>query len=1126
MKSILRTLYLIIIGLSVAADALAFAPETYTASSALSRGRWVRIKVKTGGMHCIPASTLADWGFADPSRVSVHGYGGAMISDVLSPENYIDDLPRAASRLTSRGLVFYAVGPEQVNLDAEGSLTHAVNPYSSYGYYYLTESDSPVPAPERGGTALASTDGCVTSVKAMSYYDPQEVSVGNTGRMMVGEDFKQKNPRQMRLYMPGLVAPENVTLRTSIVVHSVSLSPGVRISVNGTQLPAASGDVVASTANDSGVYGSVSTVSKTFTAGGEEANISISLTNTGNLRLGYLNYVELIYRRALAGSMEFLSSSPSLAAAAAGSAGRYVWDVTDPAAHYELNVGATGAWRNERAGVRRYVAWGENDNMPVPEHDGSVPAQNLHGITAIPDMVIIAPDAYIKPATVIADLHRNYENEKLTVEVVRLDHILNEFGSGAFDPGAIRRFLKMLYDRGNAEGANPLRYALLIGKGTFDNRRLTAVGRSMRSPMPLWTSENSLSESSSYSTDDYFGLLTDYDGTRPSTEDLDIAVGRIPATSENEATIVAEKIRRYLYTMPKGAWRNHMTILADDENNGDHMNQSEALVNGLSAGPSGSRMIVDKVYCDAYLRQNSTYPGAKSDLFRNFNDGMSIFAFIGHGSPNALGSKNIIQPLDFRDRFYLRRLPFFYAATCSFLKWDTDITSQAEALMFQRDGGIIGCISALRPVYISANGDLSASFGLALGGYDAVGKVPAVGELYRLAKNGVRDTNKLRYVMMGDPALRLAFPSDRVTLDAINGSAVSSAEPFTIKARQELTLTGRITDPSGRLLSDFNGTVTATFYDADYSTVSHGYGKGEEVPFEQHGDLLFVAGGQATAGEYTIKVRMPQNIADNYRPATMSLYAQATGTGDLREAAGICRDLYAFGYDETTPDDNEAPIIHHMTLNSDDFESGDDVNPSPLLIARLSDNSGLNMSTAGVGQRMSLTIDGGTTFTDLASYFTPDMTPFAGNASGTLSYPVAEMREGVHSLRLRVWDIDGNFTDRQIECNVSAALAPEIYEVFTDAMPARTEARFYVRHNRPDQIVKVTVSVYDLMGRRVWSGDAEARSDMETSSPLVWDLRNEGGQRVPRGIYVYRAELTSATSKAASASKKLAVANE
>lgn len=1108
--------------LCVSFGAGAFAPDVYAPASVLSSGKWVKISVEKSGMHCISTSQLKDWGFSDPSRVCIYGYGGQMLSDVLSESTYIDDLPAVASVVTGSGLVFYAEGPRQILADRNDAY-HRINPYSNFGYYFLTEG--PGRAIERAGTALNSTDGCQTEGLWVSYYDPQEVSIGGSGRMMVGEDFRIKQSRTFELDLPGHVDGSSVNMRLSLVANS-SKRTSISVSANGNKLSNPSSDYIDFN-NESEIWGRQSILARTFTPSTDHISLEVSLGLASTAKGAWLDYVELVYQRRFEGSQLLWATGPNVASRGAGEKGTHVWDVTDPANHYEMNVGPSGAWRNERAGVRRYAVWKESDSMPSPELEGDVYNQNLHSMTQIPDMVIITPPLYKKAAESIAASHRTYPLNRLSVEVVALEQVLNEFGSGSFDPGALRRFLKMLYDRGSDENGR-LRYVLMMGKGTCDNRALTTTGKALKAPMPLWVSENSLGESTSFSTDDFFAYLEDDSGARLGRDILSVAVGRIPATTAAQAEIVAEKINRYLFNSPQGAWRTRMTILADDENGGEHMNQSETLTAGMATGPNGNRIIVNKIYCDAYERSNSTYPQARNDLFRDFSDGMAIFSYIGHGSPRALGSKGIIQATDFKEKFYLKRLPFFYAATCSFLKWDMDLTSQAEALLFQRDGGLIGCISALRPVYIPANGDLSRSFGQTLANFDADGSVPTAGEIYRRAKNLVtNDTNKLRYVFLGDPALSLVVPANLMVLDEINGIAVNDGEPFTVMARQDLTITGRVVEPNGNLLEDFNGTATVTLYDAEFSTTSHGYGdSGKEVTFEEKGALLFVAMGEVKNGRFEAKVRMPQNIADNYRPATLSMFANSTVANDMRSASGVSTNIYAFGYDESTPADRQPPIIHSATLNDENFAQGDDINTQPLLVARLSDNTGLNMSTAGVGQKMTLTIDGRKTCNDLAGYFVHDATPRDGAMSGVLYYPVPQLTEGAHTLLLRVFDIDGNFTDATIECNARADLKPEIYEVYTSTSPARTEARFYVRHNRPDQIVTVTVGVYDLMGRHVWSGEVEGRSDMETSSPLVWDLRNEGGQRVPRGIYVYRVELVNGASVGATKSKKLAVAAE
>lgn len=1131
MKLTKRLIFTATASLVVALSASALSPEAYTEQSALSFGKWVKISVEQTGMHFIPSATLSSWGFKNPQAVRIHGYGGRMLSDVLDPAEYIDDLPEIPRELTSGGLVFYAVGPvQEVYSETSSSLTHEVNPYDTKGYYFLTESSAgEALVPEKSGQPLGSSAGCRTSAKTILIHEQELSSPGGSGRLMVGEDFNYTRRRNFSFKLPGLVKSEPVELNTSFFTRTPSLASTLRFEFNGV-IPAQDAAMsISATTQGDGYWGRQAVFNHSdIKCSADELTIGLTLECNGVVNKANLDYFEIIYTRSLQTSGVFFADGTESLALTAADANRRIWDVTTAHQPLQINLGSTGAWRSDFNQMRRYVSWStaETASMPRPRMAGNVAAQNLHGMTQIPDMVIIAPAVYQSAAHSIAEIHHNNAYDPLSVEVVDLNQILNEFGSGAFDPGAIRRFLKMLYDRGNAAGT-PLKYALMMGKGTCDNRALTGTGKAMRSPMPLWVSVESLAENSSYSSDDYFALLDDFDGRRPGQETLDIAVGRIPCTTADEASIAVDKIKRYIYSQPRDDWRTRLTMLVDDENQGVHMTQAERLLANLGASESGNRFVVQKVYCDAYERQNSTYPQARTEIFDYLADGTSVFAFIGHGSPTALGSKKIIEPNDFRDRFHLRRLPFFYTATCNFLKWDYDLTSMAEQLMFQSDGGIIGCFAALRPVFITQNGNLSARFGTTLGSLADDGRELTFGELYRLTKNGVNnDQNKMRYVLMADPALRLSAPGQFVRVETINGvDATNPDAQIELKARQTLTITGSVLGPDGKPMDDFNGHLTASLYDAERSVTSYGHGDGEKVTFEKMGDKLLTASGTITNGRFSFTCRMPSSFSDNYRPATFSFYASAADDADGRHAMGVLRNVYAYGYDENAEADDWAPTIHSLTLNSDGFKDGDKVNESPMVIARISDDCGINVSTSGVGRQMVIIIDDKQTYADCSRHFTLDHTPEEGMAmSGTLSYPLADLAPGAHQLKLRVWDLAENVTERTIDFKVVNGLKPEIFSVYTDAMPARSEANFYINHNRPDALMNIRLTVYTLNGKAVWSHEIQTRSNMNTTDPIRWNLTDKAGRRVERGIYLYRAEISTDGETFTTKSRKIAVA--
>ena len=229
-----------------------------------------------------------------------------------------------------------------------------------------------------------------------------------------------------------------------------------------------------------------------------------------------------------------------------------------------------------------------------------------------------------------------------------------------------------------------------------------------------------------------------------------------------------------------------------------------------------------------------------------------------------------------------------------------------------------------------------------------------------------------------------------------------------------------------------------------------------------------------------------------------------------------------YGYDENAEDDTTPPVISDIVLNHPSFKPGDNVNESPMVMASVSDDNGINLSSAGIGHQMTITLDGTTTYSDVSQYYTPDISQ--DRVSGHIAYPMEDLTAGNHSLRLRVWDTSGNLAESDIEFFVIPGMAPKIYDIYSDANPATVEANFYLTHNRPDATLSVTVSIYNLSGRKVWETTVKGRSDMFTTIPVTWDLTDEAGRKVNRGIYLYRATITSDSQQFDTGTRKLAVA--
>ena len=130
-----------------------------------------------------------------------------------------------------------------------------------------------------------------------------------------------------------------------------------------------------------------------------------------------------------------------------------------------------------------------------------------------------------------------------------------EFGSGIADPTAIRNFVKMLYDKNNST----LQYLLLFGSGSYDPRNRVANNYRF---IPTHQSNQSLDPISSYTSDDFFGMLNDTVDINlgAAKQALDIAVGRMPARNLTEANTMVDKIIGYHRPAGFGEWRNRIRV--------------------------------------------------------------------------------------------------------------------------------------------------------------------------------------------------------------------------------------------------------------------------------------------------------------------------------------------------------------------------------------------------------------------------------------------------------------------------------------------------------------------------------------------------------------------------------------
>lgn len=1139
MKSFLRFLSVVCLSVilltGLAVDAVAYGVDHYAAESRLNTGRWVRVSVTDEGMQFLSKSALASMGFSDPAKVKVYGYGAHTIDDKLT-EDMPDDLPEIPVVRTGGGILFYGAaltsyGP---NKSATSSLkyAHELNPYSTVSYYFLCENDdkdSPVAEVHDAGSF-----GLVTkkTFRERLLHEDDRYAIGVSGRELFGEDFRSVRTRSFPFSLDGNTGGDMGFL----VKFAGQRNSNIRISINGK-----GANSTLSSRSDSSVPYAYFNVTGSAPVDATSVSFQIEYLPSGSSSsAAYLDYIELEYERHLTLSgneLRFYDTpvGPTAYEISGCDKDTRIWDVTNPGdireVKFELN-GDKGIFTVKTPGYREFVAFKPLASGKTPQQDEVVANQNLHALET-PDMVIITLPEFRSHSEEIASIHE--ENDGMSVVVVTPQAIYNEFSSGSPDVGAFRKFLKMLYDRGmNESGKSKLGYCLLMGAATYDNRKISETVRNCGyDVLPIYQSAGLPGELGSYSTDDLIAMLDDEDRLRDiSSDKMRIAVGRIPARSVSDADNAVKKIRAYIEDLELGSWRNNVMLIADDQNSAAHLDQSEKAYSVIMEN-GGEGLKFDKVYLDAYNRVSSplglTFPDARNKMLELWKDGVMFINYIGHGSPRTWTHENLLTWSDINSMVN-RRLPFLYAATCEFARWDDDMASGAEVMLFNPKGGVIAMICPSRTVYISNNGVLTEKTARFFFSRDEEGRGPRMGDIMKDGKNAMTsdDSNKLRYCMLGDPALRLKLPTGNSVIDKIGDAdltgSVEGEDEVVLHALDNKEISGAVLTSSGEVDESFNGIIEFTLMDASTVVETNGWedengNNGKISYYNDRKSRLSTGRTRVTDGKWSTRLFLPKDINNNTAPAQLLTYAYDAESG--KEANGSNENIYVYGYSTSTGEDGEeGPEITSFLLNNGDFKPGDMVHPSPLVFASFKDAQGINVSDTGIGHQMTLTLDSKTYYDDISQYYSPDLDD---PTAGAITYPLADLDAGEHTLTLTVWDNANNSSSQTITFKVGVNMNPSILDVNARLDTASDKVVFTIKTDMSTEEIESGIEIFSLNGDKVWESFDNAAGVDNGVETLDWNLCDMAGRRVSRGIYIYRATVVTKEGRQTSKSKKIAV---
>ncbi|MEE2700110.1 MAG: type IX secretion system sortase PorU [Bacteroidota bacterium] len=1094
-------------------------------TSVLATGNWYKIAVQKDGLYKLSYSNLLELGVNTSnlscSAIRILGNGGGMLPHLNSDfrhdglqENAILVVDNNANGIFESNdyVLFYGQSPDRWSYnESDNRFHHQKNLFSRKTYYFITTDLA------GGGKRVqtedeANFDVIVNEFDDFSFHEQELENFIKSGAEWYGEKFDLTNSYTFNFSFPNFVQSTAVYIKTAVAARSFSPS-SFTVKANSSSIQSIS--VAQVDQHYTADFAKLSSKSTTFT-GATNLNIEVSYNPSQNSSIGWLNYIELNARRQLKmnGSQMLFRDTESLTdnvnakfTISNTTSNLKVWDVTDPINVEERNTTYISSQSSFIASVdslKEYVAFNGTSYYSA-ELIGEIANQNLYGFGAEVEYVIVSHPDFLSDANELATYHE--QKDGINSIVVTPQQIYNEFSSGAQDITAIRDFLRYLYKKPNSQ----LKYLLLFGDASYDPLNRISNNSNF---VPSYQSNNSVSPTQSYVTDDYFGLMDDAEGN--FTNDLvDIGIGRFPVQTLSEANDMVQKVKNYNGKRAFGDWRNRVTFIADDGDATDgntHMWQADSLANIIDN--KYNNINLQKIYLDAFMQESTPggprCPDAQQAITEAVEKGTLLINYSGHGGELGWTKERILEVGQINKWENANNLPLFVTATCEFSRFDDpERVSAGEYTFLNRDGGAIALLSTSRLVYASPNYALNKQFVKILFEKEN-GQLPRLGDLFwRTKVNSGTNLNNRNFTLLGDPALCLSYPELEISTTAISD---------TISALGEVSISGQIEDENGNLLSNFNGLVFPIVYDKAETLTTLGQESSTPMPYKSQHRILYKGKASVQDGIFSFSFVVPKDIAYNFGSGRISYYAISEDS--LTDASGYDESFTIGGTATNIFADTEGPEIE-LFLNNARFVSGGVTNEDPLLFALLNDFSGINTVGNGIGHDIVAILDEQTNQSiSLNEYYSADTDNYQ---SGKLTYPFYDLSKGHHTLRLKVWDVFNNSSEKIIDFYVTDANEFTLSELTNYPNPFINSTAFYFQHNRAGELLNIELQILNLSGKMVASIKENRFDDGYRIGPINWDGTSNYGEKLGPGIYIYRLNVTSEEGTSQTKAEKLII---
>jgi hypothetical protein len=1125
-----------------------------TTTNPLSAGNFYKIKVDKSGIFKITRQFLQDNGInpssVNPKNFRIYGNGGVMLPEYNQDIKY-SALQENAIQVVGEDdgvwndndyALFYAQGPNGYNLyntsngngykriDTRNDRSENLkNIYEDFSYYYINFDKGP-------GKRVQPVDINLPTTPLITRYDNYQVINNDQKNLMkVGRIWVEDTPFTTDKAVSFTTASaiqggDVIRYRTQVVAYK-SQQNSITFDINNQNpLTVAIPPAGASGSNDfypvrySGTLTGLSGSQITF-----NLKPSITVNPNGNF---YVDYLEVQYKDNLnfngtqmnfrdfslvSGSNTTYGFSLSNASTA-----EQIWDVTDITnANRRVNKAAGNTTFNfaytasDPSFNNEFVAF-KADAAYSPQFVGRINNQNLSALQNVDYLIITTPEM-MGQAQRIANYHQT--KNSFNVQIIDTDKIYNEFGSGSRDLTAIRDFVTKL---NTPLGA--LKYVFILGDTSYDYKNRVPNNSNVVSS---YQSEESMDFIRSFVTDDYIVM------TKPQTNEFitnnipDLPVGRLPAANATEAANMIDKTLAYYNSLsgqstPFGEWRMKLDFVVDDDNDGGTpfhtvMNNTLATVFEQSSSTNLREYNVRKLYLDAFQGQSTAggqrYPQVNQAISNDIGNSLYLFYF-GHGGINGWAQERVltldeVQNSNNFSNVY-SRFPFVSTITCEFTLWDEpDTASAGEQFLKLKQGGPATMITSSRAIDVGYGIDFTnlytqSIFKLTSDDFDTLGYA----HLNAKKQKGAA-TDHLKVNFLGDPAMKLSRPQRLLTIDAIE-----SPVPGLIRGLDFVKVKGHINKADGTLNTSFNGRVVINIFDKrlNKQTLNNDGGLTPVLQYTEEGSAIVKASGMAVNGVFTVEFYVPKDINYAVGQGRILGYADNKASDVFNNQAVQVGDINPNGIN-----DSEPPKVK-LYMNNTNFADGGITDQNPMLLACVTDDTGINSTGSGIGHDITVYLDGQIINTIVLNDFYASgegngcLNPgLADYQKGNVTYPFRNLAIGQHQLTFKVWDINNNSTTATLNFEVKDEADQHlvINRPLNWPNPFTNKTYIHFEHNC-DDILDVNVQIYTITGKlvRTLSQPVIAEPFLQgfrtPRQAIEWDGKDDFGATVAKGTYIFK----------------------